>query len=284
MNYSCLNGQIVPSAEALIPAQSRAAYYGDGCFETLKSYAGKFVAFDKHFRRLLAGMEYLGISTPDFYSTEYFENCIHRLIEQNGLDKQEARVRIQVWREGKPGYHTGTESLSSFFITASPLVKGLDSMSLAVADTRRVPASALDSSYKLSNGINYIRASREAVAKGADDALMLTTDGFVSETCIANIFWIKDRTVFTPSKDSDILPGITRSLVIEMLENDEKWAMFAGRYTLIDILEADTIFVTNSIREILPVKMIDGKEFSISSPSLLEIIEQFGNEIKNLCH
>src|SRR5699024_4498907 len=108
---------------------------------------------------------------------------------------------------------------SHFSISASECPRNFKPPILATVETKRISADALPSIYKFSNGINYIIAANEAAEKGADDALMQTINGKISETTIANIFWIKDEKIFTPSTACDLMPGITRNAVINLAEN-----------------------------------------------------------------
>ena len=113
---------------------------------------------------------------------------------------------------------------------------------------------------KTLNYLNSLLAKREAAERGAFDGLMATTDGYVAECSMNNVFFIKGRALYTPSLACGVLPGITRGVVLEMapalgLKTRE------GRYRPAFLYEADECFLTGSGVGILPVQAIDGHAF-----------------------
>jgi branched-subunit amino acid aminotransferase/4-amino-4-deoxychorismate lyase len=267
MIYASLNGNILPLEEVKIRAQSRAAYYGDGCFETLRSYQGRFVALDRHIDRLKDGMKYLGIKIPSAFTEHYLAHIIEKLLEQSELIEVDARIRIQVWRNGTPGYQTEIDSRSTFLVTVAPIIQRVQPLTMAVVEQRKIPGNLISSSFKLSNSISYILAERQAKGKKADEALMLTTDGYISEAATANLFWLKKKTVHTPSSDCDILPGITRDLLINLIEQDTDFKIHEGKYTLEDLNSAEAVWITNSIKEMNSVSKINDVMYKIDHPA-----------------
>lgn len=274
--YTSLNSKIVPTSEALLPAVSRAAAYGDGCFETLKSYQGRFLALDRHVERLKQGMEALGIRPPRETTEARFAHLISELLEANGLIELEARVRIQVWRTGPLGYQSPSEAEPILLINAFPLGPALQPLRLGWASTRRIPNACLPSHLKLSNGLNYILAQREAAAEGYDEALMCDLRGHISETTMANVFWLRNGVLETPSLQCDVLPGVTRALVMEMVLASTK-TLVAGVEEVEaepDILsEATAFFTCNSLRELHPVASVGNRVFPVDIPQIRRILE-----------
>jgi len=260
-NHIILNGKLKPGDRPYVSISSRAVSYGDGCFETFRSYQGKFLALDQHVKRLNGALNYLGMKTKFEISEEKIRKESTELLQENHLDDKQALVRIQCWREGKRGYHTSADNPVSYAVSVSPLPDIPKSITLAKVETRRIPASALNPSYKLSNGINYIRARREASEQNADDALMLNTRGFISETTIANIFWIKNQHVFTPNIECDILPGITRGIFNNLVRLESNKTIIKGKFTISDIENAEAAFICNSLREMVPVRSLDNVDF-----------------------
>jgi branched-subunit amino acid aminotransferase/4-amino-4-deoxychorismate lyase len=122
--------------------------------------------------------------------------------------------------------------------------------------------------------LHYRQAAIEARKKDGDDALMLTTDGFVAETSIANIFWKKGDTVYTPSTDCDILPGITRSLIIQLVK-ELGYSVNEGQFRPNELVTADTAWICNSIREIVWIKSIDDQKFSEDRDFQDELVSRF---------
>jgi len=270
--HICFNGEIHPIDDVKISPINRGMMYGDGCFETFRSYSGQFLGFKQHYRRLMEALQYLNIELSINYS--HFSQLIQSLLLKNELNNNDAVIRIQCWRQGERGYET-TRTGCDWMITANSLISLIfPPLHLITAETRVIPNSALDRSYKLANGLNYIVAARESEKQHADDALMLTMNNYISETTKANIFWGTGNTIKTPSLKCDLLPGVTRGLVLEMLSKT-KYAVEEGVFTLNDLKKADFIFATNSISEIRAVEKLDDHHFDANHPELNHISSMF---------
>lgn len=278
--FALVNGTFTKNEAPAVPVTSRGLMYGDGCFETLRSYKGSFFKLDEHLRRLQQGLHFLSISLPDDLQSSNISELLAQLIEKNKLQNQDAVLRLQVWREGKRGYATDA-SRSAYAVTLSPLNQLPPSYALATVSTCRVPSAALPARYKFTNGINYIKAATQARGKGADDALMQTIDGFVSETTVANIFWMKGDTIFTPSKDCDVLPGITREAVLQCLLNHMGREVKQGKYPLEAVKNADLVWICNSVKEIAAVHQIDQTVFNTSAAFFEEMHTVFESYLRN---
>ncbi len=268
----CFNGAILPEQEVLLSPLNRGMMYGDGCFETLKSYAGRFLDFNAHYLRLQKAHTYLGI---DFkFSKSELLQTIAVLLKVNNLENDEAIIRFQSWRIGTRGYKTKSEQ-SDWIISIYEIKnKSYNPLHLITAKTRVIPSKALSRSVKLSNGLNYIIAAREAEQQRVDDALMLTIDEYVSETTISNIFWGKENIFFTPSIESELLPGITRKLILKIIEKNN-FTVEEGLYHIDDIKKAEFAFTTNSISEIRAIQSLDQTQFDINHPQLIRLKSLF---------
>ena len=275
--FVAYNGQILPGSAVSVFPENRGMMYGDGCFETFRSYKGKFLFLEKHFNRMVSGLEYLGMGTP--FNADDFRSLILELIKANGLQESDAIIRVQAWREGERGFLS--ESNQANWLTTCSAISdpGLHFTKLASVKTTAIPESSLTRKYKFSNSLNYIQAAREADALGGNDALMLTITGYVSETTIANIFWMKGAVVYTPSVECDLLPGITREFVIDLIHRTGGISVEEGQFTLSDLMEAEAFFCTNSIREIIPGSAIDTRMFDLS-PGLMRRIKVLFEEEK----
>lgn len=274
------NGKYEYASTPLLPLESRAVRYGDGCFETFRSYKGAFLELQDHIDRLEGALAYLKISSPLSLERKSLKDQVHSLLRKNNLANEEAVVRLQVWRNGNRGFAIPSNANAGYSISVSPLPDIARSVSLSTVATRRIPSQALDPRFKLSNSINYIRASAEAQAQGADDALMQTIDGKVSETTIANIFWFIDEKVFTPSESCDILPGITRKLLIKLMKEELGITCNEGTFQPSDIYKAECAWICNSVREIVPIQQIDDHTLD-RSHSFLDTIQQTFNTVRN---
>lgn len=253
------DGNLISADIAVAPADSRGLMYGDGIFDTLRIYSGQSFLLAEHLKRTLEGLEYLGIDIPENFTETGLKADIKQLLLKNDLNKKDAIVRIQLWREGGRGYSPPEDSGVHYTVTASQCPLTFDPPALITVDQKRIPSESLPSKYKLTNGINYILAAREAQQAGGDDALMLTTEGWISETTIANLFWRKGTEIFTPSEECDLLPGLIRGLIIDIIEQCDDLNITEGRFSLDHIRHADAVWISNSVRELLPVKTVDGE-------------------------
>ena len=272
-----LNGSIIDSGDAVVQAETDGLYYGAGCFETFTSYNGKFLHLDDHVRRLNNGLSYLTGRNDEFITGELIRAEISELLRVNQLAEQQARVRVQVSIGERLGYSlpVSEKPVSVSLITASSLKKlTTRPFHLATVETTVVPASCRPTQLKLSNMLHYRQAAVEAKDAGADDALMLTVNGFVAETSIANIFWEKGGKVYTPSASCDILPGVTRSIVLELIKN-EKLEVIEGKFTYQDIKSASQVWICNSLKEIAWVSKIDDQTFPADTPLRNNLLQDF---------
>jgi len=275
-DFVCFNGEILQEKEVRVSPLNRGMMYGDGCFETFRSYAGKFLGYDLHFTRLADAFEYLSMDLP--FDRDYLKSRIRELISRNKLDVVDSMIRVQCWRKGGRGYKTESRECE-WIITAGQISDRFSHPSKLVTTKIPVlPSKALSRDFKLSNGLNYIVASDEATKENADDVVMLTMEGFVSETTIANIFFGIGSHIFTPSVDCDLLPGVTRELAIQAIK-ESGFQIEEGKYLMEDLMAADFVFTTNSISEIRPVQSINNINFD-THHSLLKKLHSLFEEFK----
>lgn len=274
-SWIVFDGEVISADTPVVPVTSRGLMYGDGIFETLRTYSGQTLFLQDHLDRLQRGAEILGISVHLQLKTDQIKPLLYELLKRRRLLEEDAILRLQLWRDGQRGYQTDFQTESHFSITASHCPKEFSFPQLITVNRRRIPSQSLPSKVKLTNGINYILAAQEASEKGGDDALMQTVDGWISETTIANIFWIKDHTFFTPDENCDLIPGITRNIILQMIDEDSSWELEQGKYDLNQLWKADAAFMCNSVREILPVKQVDEKIFDTRNEFLKGLQNRF---------
>ncbi len=265
----------MPKESARIPADSSAVRYGTGCFETFRTDAGKFFKLGDHIDRLNRGIDYLSFGQIAPVIENDLKEQILKLLEKNDLPDSSAKVRVQFLLDEKSGYNVDENPAHSVLITVSELKPQREMVSLATVKTIVIPTSSRPTELKLSNMLHYRQAWREASQHGANDALMLTQDGFVAETSIANLFWIKENTVFTPDTACDILPGVMRNCVIGFISDQLGLNVQEGKYRLDELNKAETVWITNSVREIQFVRSIDGQEFDTDSEFCNKLLSDF---------
>jgi branched-subunit amino acid aminotransferase/4-amino-4-deoxychorismate lyase len=273
--------KLIRASEPAVPVESRGLMYGEGCFETLRAYKGAFYKPEEHLDRLKQAAAFLGFSYPEDLQLSSFRELSGKLLNRNNLLKEDAVIRIQLWGSGGRGYRKESSPEVHYSILADPLPDFASEVTLATVDTRRIPSESMPSAFKLTNNINYIAAARQAAKKRADDALMLTVDETVSETTIANVFWLAGNTVYTPSEECDLLPGITRKTVLEILSTFSSYDIKKGRFTLKDIKRAEAVWICNSLRHIIGVSGIDDHGFDPGHDFLHRIQNAYDSHVKS---
>lgn len=251
-----VNGTLIAEEEAVISIYDHGFLYGIGLFETFRTYGGRPFLIEEHQRRMEAGCKQLGISYIP--REEQWEAIVEALLQSNGLE--DAYIRFTVTAgEDALGLPTGDYSKPNVVVYIKTLPPANDDLYRSgkslqlLATPRNTPEG--DVRFKSLHYMNNILAKRElrqyAWASGAE-GLQLTKQGFVAEGIVSNLFFVADGRLHTPSLDTGILPGITRAYVIRLAERLQL-PVEEGLYTWHDLLQADELFVTNSIQELVPV-------------------------------
>lgn len=257
-----VDGELVPASEATVNVHDRGFAYGDAVFETIRVYGGTPFRWDAHCDRLEDSAEALSLPLP-CDRTELRARVVETLAAN---DLREAAVKLSVTRGvDTRGLTPPTDPDPTVVITVSPLPRGGtdgervwdDPARLQTAMTRRAPDRALPSAAKTHNYLNPILARLETTVSDATEALVLDTDGNVAEAATANLWFVADDALRTPSLDGPVLPGITRETVLTALA-DEEIPVEEGTYDPDDVRDADEAFLTSSIREVKPVATVDG--------------------------
>ena len=258
MNYSNLNGRITKTEEALIPADNGAFRYGYGLIETLLVKDGYIELGQYHWERLFNGLQQLYFKLPVLYNPEYFENEVLKTVRKNKLEKL-CRVRLQLFAAGG-GLYSSEVNRPGYIIECFPLetdVVKLNANGLSVGMSNGLNKS-IDSlsNMKTCNALIYAIAAKQARENKWNDALILNQHGNIIESTIANIFWIKNGNLFTPPLSEGCIAGITRRYITEQITVTEQ------KLTWEELLSANEVFLTNSIRRIKWIGYIANKPFS----------------------
>ena len=269
-----LNGQFVPEERAVISVFDRGFLYGDGLFETIRVFNGKPFRWEQHLERLERGAAFLKINMP--FSASALREYTNELIVKNKMP--DALLRLTLSRGiGTRGYspreaenptvvmslHTGPEADAP-----APRWKLITSSSRALTND---PLSQ----FKTASKLPQIVARAEADTAGADEALVLNTDGFAVEGTSSNLFWIKNNIVCTPPLNAGILPGITRAVVLEICRSINLKAI-ESNICVEELKEVDGIFVSLTSRGVIEAASLDGKALK-SSPFFAEIHQAYCN-------
>jgi branched-chain amino acid aminotransferase len=267
-----LNGQFVSEVQAVVPVNDRGFMYGDGLFETMRIVKGKPFRFAQHLERMTCGADFLKIKTP--FTPKELEKFAAQLIEQNQMP--DAILRVTLTRgPGVRGYAPDAESKPTIVMTLHVAPENPVEWSL-ITSSFRIPASDALSSFKTTSKILHVIARAEAKEKGADEALLINTNGEVAETASGNLFWVYQDTICTVPTGRGVLPGITRAIVLEICQA-------LGLQTNKRVIKPEAlrnsqgIFVTQSAFGIVPIVTFDGEP--VAPSPLVDQISSAYNEM-----
>lgn len=250
-----MNGAVCAGDSAVISVYDHGFLYGMGVFETFRTYNGQPFLLKEHLERLALGCQELSI----VYKPEQarVEALIRKLLEANGLEDAYFRLSISAGADilGLPGerYAQPAEIL---YVKPLPALNTswAEGRALQLLNTRRsTPEGELR--LKSFHYMNSILGKRELArypwSAGAE-GLFLDDCGFVSEGTVSNIFFLQQGVLYTPAPETCILQGITREWVMGAASS-AGMEVEEGFYSWEMLLEADEIFLTNSIQEVIPV-------------------------------
>ena len=264
-----LNGDLIPVSRAKLSPFDHGFLYGYGLFETMRSYNGKIFRLDRHLARLQQSAKTLNLASK--LAAFNLEKACYAVMEANKL--VEARIRLTVSAgAGDITPNPATCKDITVFIVARKLVppppeKYQNGFKTILSSWRRNSQSPL-SAIKSTSCLENILARQEARVAGADEAIILNERGFVAEGSSSNVFLIRDKKLITPSLESGALPGITREAVLELAQSFGIEAI-KREVEIIELLEADEAFLTNSIIEIMPLTCLDNKPIGTGKPEIL---------------
>ncbi|MCK0473651.1 aminodeoxychorismate lyase [Halalkalibacter sp. APA_J-10(15)] len=243
-----VNGDIIHREEARISPYDHGYLYGLGLFETFAVVDGHPFLLDDHFQRLQRGLAVLDIQWT--YSREAVLTILQSLLKKNGLTNAYVRWNISAGIEDI-GLYTGKYSQPSVIVFVKPLPnRPLEKKAEFLQLRRNTPEGS--ERLKSHHYLNNLLAKRELGSSGDKEGIFLTEEGFVAEGIVSNVFWVRDRIVYTPDLATGILSGITRQFVLKQLNH---WGVRyeEGFFLPSDVKEADEVFMTNSIQEIVPL-------------------------------
>jgi len=256
-----LNNEYMPADAAKISPLDRGFLYGDGVYEVTPSYGGRMVGFNLHLQRMKRGLAEIGFAA-DVLSDEQWHDIASGLIERNGKGNLGVYFQISRGNEGRRFHGFPKNTPATVFgmvidIDAHPNCtnradkKGLK---VALAEDRRWRRCQVKSTSLLGNVLHF----QEGYEKGLDETLLYNQRGELTEASQSNVFVVKDGVVMTPPLDTQILPGISRHITLEVLRADGSIPVEERVLTMDEVREADEIWTTNSSKQIAPVVELSG--------------------------
>ncbi len=267
MRIVWLNGVAMTPETAVISVYDRGFLYGDAVFETIRTYHGVPFALDRHLSRLARSADRVAMELP--VSTEALTDEVLAAIRQAG--NAESYARVMVTRgEGPLGLDPDLAVRPNRVIFIEPLVlppKAAyeNGIGVVLARTARTTDQTAAAGAKVANYLMSLLALRQAKKVGAIEALIVEGGGHVLEGTTSNVFLVHNRVLITPPESTGILAGITRERLLELapalgIEVDIRPILEA------ELWSADEVFISSTVREILPVIRIDGTTVGAGTP------------------
>ena len=257
MSIAYLNGDYMPLEEVRISPMDRGFLFGEGIYEVIPSYAGRLLAFDLHIQRMENGLRAIALPLPPIP----WRNIVEGLLERNALP--DAAVYLHVSRGAdKTRSHARPVGLRptifAFVFAIAPAlaadrssVRGFKVVSMEDCRWRRCH---IKSTSLLGNLLHY----QQGQDSGGDECILYNQHRQLTEASSSNVFVVRGRQISTPVEDSQILPGITRHIVLDVLRQQRDLAVVERLITMDEVHSADEIWLCSSTKGIVPVCQLDG--------------------------
>jgi D-alanine transaminase len=261
MSIVYLNGDFIPAAEARISPMDRGFLFGDGIYEVIPSYAGRFVGFKPHIARMQDGLAQLSIE-PGLALADWQSICQRLLTDNRASNGDNQAVYIQVSRgtdtkrnHAFPANIKATVFAYAFPIAAEPLAdkSKATTFNVVTGQDLRWQRCHIKSTSLLGNVLHY----QQGYASGAQEILLFDKDGNLTEGAAVNVFVIKDGVIATPPLTTKLLPGITRLLLLNILRKHSSIKVEERDISEQEVFAADEIWLTSSSKEIAPVLKVN---------------------------
>jgi branched-chain amino acid aminotransferase len=267
-----VNGRVSDQEHAVISIFDHGFLYGEGVYETLRTYNGQPFLFDRHMRRLRksAGMLALAVPMTDAEIDTRFRETMRTAGLGDGPGR-EAYIRILVTRGvGELTYDPAATPNPSIVVIVKPNVAPLPDVfergvRVSLVGVVRNHPGTVNPVIKSNNLLNNALAMQEAYRSGGYEGVMRNYKGELAECTQSNLFIVKDGAALTPPLDAGLLPGITREFLFEVGAD----AGIPVREAVLrdaDLFAADESFLTSTTREVVPIVQVDEKRIGAGAP------------------
>ena len=267
MTIAYLNGAYLPLEEARISPMDRGFLFGDGIYEVIPSYGGKMVGFGPHISRMRDGLAAIDIDL-DWDDTDWREVC-ETLMEKNGSGNLGIYLHVTRGNENRRNhaYPEGIEPTIfgyAFEIPPPPIPERdrIHPYTCSTGQDMRWDRCNIKSTSLLGNVLHY----NQGHSRGDGEILLFNIRDELTECGACNAYIVKDGVVATPPLDNQILPGITRHVLLDILRADGSIPIEERIITRDEVLDADEIWISSSSKEVVPVVQLDGKPVGDGKP------------------
>lgn len=260
MSIVYLNEQYMPMEDAKISPMDRGFLFGDGIYEVIPSYDGQLVGFGPHIDRMNDGLEMIGV---DFkWTHDQWREVCQQLIEQNGggnlglylhVSRGTDSKRFHAYPEGvKPTVYAFAFEIPPANVPDKEKVKGYR---VATTEDLRWQRCNIKSTALLGNVMHF----QHGHGQGYNETILFNADNNMTEGSACNAYIVKNGVVITPPLDHQLLPGITRLMLLDILRKHSDIKVEERNISMDEVFDADEVWLTSSSKEIAPVVEIDGK-------------------------
>ena len=254
-----MNGQFMEQQELRISPFDHGFLYGLGFFETFRTYKGKIPLLEEHYRRLSNTLAEYRIQMP--FTEQELLKIVEELVRRNGGEDGYFRVNVSAG-EADIGlaptfYDKPTAIVFQKALVVSP--RGTEKAAHWLNTPRNSPEGS-----ERTKGHSYgnnVLARFELPSLAQTEGIFVTRFGVVAEGITSNIFWVRQGVLYTPSLSTGILNGITRRIVLQLVE-ELQLEVREGEFFAEDVERADEVFVTNAIQELVPISHIGKVQFA----------------------
>ena len=256
-----VNGVIKPASEAVVPVYDHGFLYGEGVYETLRTYNHVPFLYDRHLGRLRASSGRIRLDVP--FTDEQLAKWIDETVRAAG-DMREAYIRVLLTRGvGELNYDPRSTPTPTVVIIVKPLDEPParvfeNGINICVVPILRNHPGSVNPVIKANNLLNNALAMQEANRRGGEEGLMCNYRGELSECSQANFFMVRGGVVLTPPSEAGLLEGITRGFMFEVGKDAGIEVRDEVLYPK-DLETADEAFITSTTRELSPVTSVDGR-------------------------
>jgi branched-chain amino acid aminotransferase len=263
-----VNGQIKPANDAVIPVYDHGFLFGEGVYETLRTYHRVPFLFARHVRRLRESAGYIRLEVP--FDDDSLKRSIEDTVAAAG-EMNEAYIRVLLTRGvGELSYDLRATPAPSLVIIVKPFEEPPartfeEGIRISLVSILRNHPGSVNPIIKSNNLLNNALAMQEAQRSGGDEGLMCNYRGELSECAQSNFFLIRNGVALTPKSEAGLLEGVTRAFLFEVGKEIgvpvEEATLFPA-----DLDTADEVFITGSTRELSPVVRIDDRVIGDGRP------------------
>ena len=269
---------MLAATKARVAPVSSAMLYGRGVFTTIAIYKGKPFLWPEHWQRLLVHAKHLNVDCSGCTEAGVGE-ALNKLIAVNRVKNGRARV-ILLARSGRDFWKAktpGTKQTDLLIMTGEEQKLPAAGLTLAVSPYRLNTFSPLAGIRSL-NYLEQVLSWEEAQAREFDEAVMLNERGEIAAATTANIFWVKDKTVYTPALSTGAVAGITRNTLLKLAEK-KLIPVVEGVYELGDLVEADEIFLTSANVGVAIVTTFDFRRYTLEPGTVAATLREAFHEL-----